>query len=98
MVTIGMNYEVRPGKEEAFEEKFEAVLDSFEAGMGHTNTRLYRDVQSAGSYLIHSEWETKEAFTAFIRSDAFRAVTNWGKDEILSERPRHRVYGEEAPV
>lgn len=98
MVTIGMNYEVLPGKEEAFEEKFHAVLTSFASGSGHVRTRLFRDVVSPRSYLIHSEWETRDAFTAFLRSDAFRAVTDWGKEEILADRPRHRVYGDEAAV
>jgi long-chain acyl-CoA synthetase len=32
------------------------------------------------------------AFQEFIRSDAFRAVTNWGKEQILSGRPQHKVY------
>jgi len=98
MVTIGMNYEVLPGKEEAFEEKFHAVLASFAAGSGHVHTRLFRDVVQPRSYLIHSEWETRDAFTAFVRSDAFREVTNWGKEEILADRPRHRIYGGEATV
>ena len=61
MVTIGMNYDVQPGKENLFEEKFHAVLASFAAGSGHVNTRLYRDVATPQSYLIHSEWETREA-------------------------------------
>ena len=30
---------------------------------------------------------------AFIASDAFRKVTNWGKEEILAGRPHHEVYG-----
>jgi len=96
MVTIGMNYEVRPGREALFEGKFRAVLDSFQEGSGHVRTRLYRDVTDPASYLIHSEWDSRDAFLAFIRSDAFRAVTDWGKEEILAARPRHRIYGEEA--
>lgn len=98
MVTIGMNYDVRPGKEELFEEKFHAVLTSFAAGSGHRSTRLYRDVVSPQSYLIHSEWDSREAFQAFIRSEAFREVTAWGKEEILADQPRHRIYGDGARV
>lgn len=94
MVTIGMNYEVLPGKEALFEEKFRAVIEAFAGDSGHRRSRLYRDVEAPGSYLIHSEWESKDAFTAFLRSDAFRAVTAWGKDEILAGRPTHRVFGE----
>ena len=36
-----------------------------------------------------------EAFLAFIRSDAFREVTNWGKEQILAGRPRHRIFAAE---
>jgi len=98
MVTIGMNYEVRPGKETLFEEKFRAVLAVFASGTGHRITRLYRDVGSPQSYLIHSEWETQDSFLDFIRSDIFRDVTNWGREEILTARPRHRVFSDETPV
>jgi heme-degrading monooxygenase HmoA len=95
MVTIGMNYDVLPGREKAFEEKFREVIATFEAGSGHRRTRLYRDVHAPQSYLIHSDWESKEAYGAFLKSDAFRDVTNWGKEQILAGRPRHRVYGDE---
>lgn len=95
MVTIGMNYEVLPGKDRDFEEKFRVVIDSFEKDAGHHRSSLFRDVDSPGSYLIHSEWESKDAFLAFIRSDEFRRVTSWGREEILADRPRHRIYGDE---
>jgi hypothetical protein len=28
----------------------------------------------------------------FITSQAFRDVTNWGKEQILAGRPMHKVY------
>jgi heme-degrading monooxygenase HmoA len=93
MVTIGMNYEVLPGKEALFEEKFRDVLASFREGSGHRETLLYRRVDAPRSYLIHSEWDSREQFLAFLRSDAFRAVTEWGREEILAGRPRHRIWG-----
>ena len=96
MVTIGMDYDVLPGRESRFEEKFRDVLASFREGSGHVRTRLFRDVDAASRYLIHSEWETRDAFMAFIRSEEFRAVTDWGREEILAGRPRHRIYGEDA--
>ena len=49
-------------------------------------------MQTAGSYVILSEWQTREAFQAFLQSDAFKQVTAWGKTEILRGRPRHKVY------
>lgn len=93
MTTIGMHYEVIPGKEEEFEKGFIGVLDYLKAVEGHVESHLYEDVQSAGSYLIQSDWTTQEAFTAFIKSPAFHKVTAWGKAEILRSRPRHKIYG-----
>ncbi len=93
MVTVGMDYEVREGKNEVFEAGFRRVLEVMSAMGGHVRSRLFRDVSSPTSYLIHSEWETREAFTAFIRSAEFAAVTRWGSEEILAGRPTHKVYG-----
>lgn len=94
MVTVGMNYEVREGKSEAFEAGFRKVLEVMSGTPGHVKSRLFRDIDSHGSYLIHSEWDSKESFTAFIRSRAFADVTRWGSEEILAGRPSHRIYGE----
>lgn len=92
MVTVGMNYHVIDGKQQAFEEKFHAVITALDAAEGHTKSTLWKDVADSASYLITSEWSDEQAFQDFIRSDAFRAVTNWGKEQILSGRPQHKVY------
>ncbi len=92
MITVGMNYHVLEGKNQEFEEKFNAVMDALNAAEDHTVSALYRDINDGQSYLIISEWSSQDAFTAFIRSDAFKDVTNWGKEEILSQRPSHKVY------
>ena len=92
MTTIGMHYDVIAGKEEEFERGFLSVLEHLKAVPGHVESHLYEDVASVGSYVILSEWQTKEAFDAFLRSDAFRSVTSWGRAEILRGRPRHKVY------
>ncbi len=92
MITVGMNYHVIEGKQADFEEKFKAVIGALEAAEGHTQSTLWRDVADSASYLITSEWSDEQAFQDFIRSDAFRAVTNWGKEQILSGRPQHKVY------
>jgi len=94
MITVGMNYEVRPEKEDVFEEGFRKVLGVMGTMPGHVKSRLYKDIDATSSYLIHSEWESKEAFTAFIRSPQFAEVTRWGAEEILAGRPSHRIYGE----
>lgn len=96
MITVGMNYQVRPGKQPEFEEKFRAVLEALRGADGHVESKLFRDVNDDASYLIISEWTEKDDFVQFIRSPAFRAVTDWGKAEILSERPQHTIYTNEA--
>ena len=92
MVTVGMNYHVIDGKQQEFEAKFAAVLQALRTAEGHTDSTLWRDVADDASYLITSEWSDEQAFTSFIRSDAFRQVTDWGKEQILSARPQHKVY------
>ncbi len=94
MITVGMNYQVRPGKEQIFEEGFRNVLGVMAGLPGHVRSRLFKDVDDPGAYLIHSEWESRDAFGAFIRSREFAEVTRWGAEEILSGRPSHKVYGE----
>lgn len=92
MTTIGMHYAVVPGKEEEFESGFINVLEHLKKVAGHVESHLYEDVQSVGSYVIFSEWESPDSFNAFIKSPEFKAVTAWGKAEILRGRPKHKVY------
>jgi heme-degrading monooxygenase HmoA len=92
MITVGMHYDVREGKEKAFEEGFAAVERALRAAPGHTSSRLYRDVAKPRSYLIYSEWSAVEDFQKFLKSEAFRAAVTWGKEEILEGRPRHQVW------
>ncbi|HUE69721.1 MAG TPA: antibiotic biosynthesis monooxygenase [Pirellulaceae bacterium] len=92
MITVGMNYHVLAGKQTEFEEKFQAVISALKAAAGHTTSTLWKDVSDNASYLITSEWSDEQAFRDFIQSQAFRDVTNWGKEQILSGRPQHKVY------
>ena len=95
MTTIGMHYEVKPGKEEEFERGFLSVLEVLKTLPGHVESHLYEDVASVGSYVILSQWESREAYDAFLRSDAFKSAVAWGRAEILRSRPRHRVFDEQ---
>jgi len=92
MITVGMNYQVLPGKGQQFEDVFKAVIDLMKTMPGHTNTALYKDVFDASRYLIVSDWSDRAAFDGFIRSDKFRSVANWGKEQILAGRPTHDYY------
>ena len=92
MITVGMNYDVLLGKEEVFEKAFHAVLEAMKQMPGHSHSRLYQDVNAPGSYVILSEWNDEAAFQAFIRSEQFAKVANWGKEQILKGRPSHKIY------
>lgn len=92
MVTIGMNYKVLPGKEEVFENAFRKVIKAMADIKGHTQSRMCRDIDDPNLYVILSEWSDRDAFDAFIASDTFRNVANWGKEQILAGRPSHTYY------
>ena len=87
-----MHYEVIPGKEEEFERGFLGVLEHLKSVSGHVESHMYEDVVCVGSYVILSEWLTREAFQDFLQSDAFKSTVAWGKAEILRSRPRHKVF------
>lgn len=93
MVTIGMNYSVRAGKEQVFEDACARVIQTMRGIDGHADSHLYREVgEGARKYLIVSTWSSEQAFRDFVASDAFKKVTNWGAENILEGRPSHTVY------
>ena len=95
MVTIGMNYQVLPGKEQIFEDACANVVQTMQGIDGHADSELFKSVSSkTPAYLIVSRWESEDAFDGFIASDAFKKVTNWGKENILARRPEHTTYYE----
>jgi heme-degrading monooxygenase HmoA len=59
---------------------------------------MFRDINDSKHYLIMSDWTSKPAFDSFIASDTFKSVTDWGKEQILSGRPKHEVYGGDEPA
>lgn len=67
------------------------ALEVMKSVEGHRETKLYRDVGNPNSYLIYSDWESRETFAAFMRSEAFKQVQSLGR-EILAEPPRHNIY------
>lgn len=92
MITVGMSYHVIAGKQKDFEDKFNGILVALRAAEGHTDSNLWKDVADDASYMITSQWSDEQAFRDFIQSQAFRDVTTWGKEQILSGRPQHKIY------
>ena len=97
MITVGMNYKIIPGKDDEFVAVFTKVLKIIEDMPGHGETHLYRDVYAEHDYLIVSEWTDEAAFEAFVDSDRFRNVTDWGRKNVLAAQPRHEIYGGGGP-
>ncbi len=95
MVTVGLYYDVIPGKEQTFEEAVDKVLGVLSQNPDHVKSYLYHRVSEPNSYAIISEWSSKDSFSAFVQSDIFKQVTDWGKAEVLARRPSHKVYGHE---
>jgi heme-degrading monooxygenase HmoA len=95
VVTIGMNYRVRSGKEQVFEDAFARVLEVMREVEGHAESHLYREVgEGARDYLIVSRWTSEDAFRDFVRSERFAKVTHWGSEHVLEGPPRHTTYRE----
>lgn len=92
MITVGMNYTILPGKDDEFVSVFRKVIEVMKEMDGHTKTSLFRNVDAPHEYLIISDWSDRAAFDAFIASDRFKSVTNWGKLNVLAGRPTHEVY------
>ena len=92
MITVGMNYNVITGKEIIFENAFKGVLEVMKSVKGHTKSYLFNEVDNSQHYIIISEWSDRESFDDFIGSDKFRKVADWGKEQILSSRPKHTIY------
>lgn len=91
MVTLGMDYHVLPGREEEFERLWADVTAALACQPGHVVSRLFREVQRPGTYLVWSEWSDREALARFTHSQEFRAVTALGRAELLASPPRHRI-------
>lgn len=92
MITVGMNYEVKEGQGQPFEDLFKVVVQEMSAFGGHKCSRLLRDVSDPHSYIILSEWTSEDDFNSFIESDRFRKVTAWGSGIALRTRPKHEIY------
>jgi heme-degrading monooxygenase HmoA len=92
VVTVGMYYDVIPEKAPVFTAKFREVLAAMQGIAGHTASYLYQRVDEPDSFAVISEWADEQAFYHFIRSDAFKQVTSWGREQVLRNAPRHKIY------
>ncbi|WP_324788472.1 antibiotic biosynthesis monooxygenase family protein [Streptomyces sp. H51] len=70
----------------AFEERFAASMRETLSGVdGLLSARLLRPGQEGGTYVAVMDFTTKDAFTAWMRSDAFRAAHGPSTQGMSSE-------------
>lgn len=91
MLTVGLYYDVVPGKEKEFEDYFKVVEVQLTKVEGYVSALLYKRVDVPNSYLIYSEWKDKDTFDSFIRSREFSGAKEGGSSMLMG-RPSHRVY------
>lgn len=91
MITFGLNYDVKSAHIDEFLEVCQNALKVIDTMDGHQQTRLFNDVNKPNSYLIYSDWDTQEHFSAFMRSPEFKSVQNMSRD-MLEDRPKHQIY------
>ena len=56
---------IKPGEEAAFEAAYQEVTRKVKGTPGHLRDELLRDTGEPGSYILLSEWESKEVFLAW---------------------------------
>ncbi len=91
MLTYGFHYDVKAEHREEFLKISNAALALMNTLSGHIETKLMEDVNKPNSFMIYSEWETNEAFKAFMNSQEFKDVQTASAD-MLKGRPKHQIY------
>ena len=91
MLTVGLYYDVIPGKESEFEKMFDGVIEEIKKMDGFVSALLYKRVDQQNSYLIYSEWRDMESFEKLIKSKEFSDVKAEGPHLLLA-RPYHKIY------
>ena len=90
---VAMNrFLVVPGQEAAFEERWRDRETYLADVPGFVRFALLRG-DHAGEYLSHSSWESRDAFDAWTRSEAFSAGHRQGSLQgLLAEHPEVSLY------
>ena len=72
-VTLAMR--VRAGGEAEFERAWQDIAASARHAEGHLRQSLLRDPSDPATYIVTTDWETREAFTRFERSPEQEQLT-----------------------
>lgn len=75
MVRALLMVRVLSGREAEFEQAWKAVAERVRAEPGNVRQTLLRDPRESSSYVVSSDWESREAFSRFERSREQDALT-----------------------
>jgi heme-degrading monooxygenase HmoA len=68
MVRATLFMKVKAGREHEFEPAWRAIAERVRVAPGNLRQALTRDPQDPASFVVTSDWESREAFTHFERS------------------------------
>src|SRR5688500_3583541 len=69
MVRATLTMKVKAGSEAEFEAAWRTVAEATRAAPGNVRQTLLRAADDESTFIISSDWESREAFGAFERSD-----------------------------
>ncbi len=75
MVRMTLYMKVKPGREADFERAWRAVAEKVRLLPGNLRQALLRDWQNPSSFVLTSDWESRETFHRFERSPEQDALT-----------------------
>ena len=68
MISIVTTVDVQPGRERDFEELYRQVHRERDRYPGLRTSRLLRDTDQQGRYVLYEEWDDRDQFDAFVRA------------------------------
>ncbi len=75
MIRATLHMKVRPGAEEEFVRAFSAIAEKVRDDPGSVRQTLMRDPEDPRSFVVMTDWVSREAFTRFERSSAQDELT-----------------------
>jgi heme-degrading monooxygenase HmoA len=68
MVRATLTITVKPGNEEEFERAWRAIAEQVQRNPANVRQTLLRDPDDSRTFIVSSDWESREAFSEFERS------------------------------
>jgi heme-degrading monooxygenase HmoA len=90
MVRTTLYMKIKPGREAEFERAWAVVAEQVRHVVGNLRQALLRDPQDPSSFVLTSDWESRELFRRFERSPEQDALTAPLRD--LRESARMTVH------